>query len=81
MKIAPSFTVAIVHTFGALLFGLPAIVLGGAIVFTGKGSWLALAVFSLISACHASSAVFYWRRYMLGRRSKKLRKESAPSAI
>ena len=78
--IRPSFLVAIAFTGGALLFGLPAIALACAIVFTGKGSWLALAVFSLIGACHASIAVFYWRRYLLGRRRKKLRKESVKSA-
>ena len=74
--IRPSLLVAIAFTGGALLFGLPAIALACTIVFAGKRSWLALAVFSLFGVCHASGAVFYWHRYLLGRRRKELRQES-----
>ncbi len=72
----PSLPVAIAFTSGGLVFGLPAVALTCAIVFAGKGSWLALAVFGLIGVCHAGSAVFYWRRYLLGRRRGDQREES-----
>ncbi len=65
--VRPSLLVAIAFTGGGLVFGLPAIALACAIVFAGKGNWLALVVFGLIGVCHASSAAFYWRRYLLGR--------------
>ena len=71
-----SLIVAIAFTGGALLFGLPAVALACAIAFAGKGSWLARAVFGLIGMCHASSAVFYWRRYLSGRRRQNKREES-----
>ncbi|MHC4418175.1 MAG: hypothetical protein ACYSU6_06265 [Planctomycetota bacterium] len=74
--VRPSPLVAIAFTGGALVFGLPAIALACTIAFVGKGSWSALAVFGLIGACHASSAVFYWRRYLSGRGRQKKREES-----
>jgi len=80
-SVRPSLLVAIAFTGGALLFGLPAIALACAIAFAGKGSWLALAVFGLIGVCHASSAVFYWRRYVLGWRRQSQRKKSAKISV
>ena len=75
--VRPSLLVAIAFTGGTILFGLPAVALACAIVLAGKGNWVALAIFGLIAACHASTAAFYWRRYLLSKRRQKQREESA----
>ena len=74
--VSSSLVLAFVFTAGVLFWGLLAIGSACAIAFAGKGSWSALAVFGLIAACHAGSAVDCRRRYLLGRRRRKTREES-----
>jgi membrane protein implicated in regulation of membrane protease activity len=73
--VRPSVVLAIVFTAGAILFGVPAIVV------MAMGNWVAFVIFGLIAVCHVSTAIYYWRRYLLGRRRQKQREESAKSAI
>jgi uncharacterized membrane protein len=73
-SVRPSLILAIVFTGGALFFGLPTIVLACSIAFIGKGSWVALVIVGLLAAFHTSSAVYFWRQYLLIR--QRLRKNN-----
>ncbi|MHC4075218.1 MAG: hypothetical protein ACYSRR_05255 [Planctomycetota bacterium] len=68
--IRPSFLVAIAFSLGTIMFGTVAVMAAVA------GNWITSLIVGLIAVFHCTSAWFYGRRYLLGkRRIKKLAKE------
>ena len=63
--IKPSLMVAIAFSLGTIMFGTVAIMVAVA------DNWIAFLIVGLVAVFNCTSARFYWRRYLLGKKRRK----------